>query len=316
MDFHPGPWCGFATAALMLINIPAALADGDETTYEAAVIVAGLERPTGIAVNRQGDIFFTELPTPGVPGSMGGSNTVSMVDHRTGAVSTITFGEPEPTHIDITRQGVLYWTCKSAGVILKHQGGATSLVQAGLLKPSGIAVQDRGPNKGDIYFTQLPTPGIPGMMGGMNTVSELVDGVITHLTIGEPEPTDIAVDKKDNLYWTCKSANVILRRDAESGAVTLLLGGLNQPSGIALDNKDNLYFTEVPTPGTPGSQGGENRVWKYDLDEEELTLVDEGDPEPTDIAVSRNGRKIYWTCTSAGVIVLAVPADDDDDDDD
>ena len=242
----------------------------------------------------------------------GGSNTVSMFDARTGDITTISFGEPEPTHIDITRQGELFWTCKSAGVILKHNDCGTMLVQAGLLHPSGIAVQDRGPNQGDIYFTQLPTPGIPGMMGGTNTVSVLVDGVITHLTVGEPEPTDIAVDKKDNLDWTCKSANVILRRDADSGEVSLLLGGLNRPSGIALDSKDNLYFTEVPTPGTPGGQGGQNAVWKYDLDEEELMLVDEGDPEPTDIAVSRNGRKIYWTCTSAGVIVLAQLVEDDD----
>ena len=32
--------------------------------------------------------------------------------------------------------------------------------------------------------------------------------------------------------------------------------------------------------------------------------VNEGDPEPTDVAVARNGN-IYWTCTSAGVIVEA-----------
>ncbi len=32
--------------------------------------------------------------------------------------------------------------------------------------------------------------------------------------------------------------------------------------------------------------------------------INEGDPEPTDVAVARNGS-IYWTCTSAGVIVEA-----------
>jgi DNA-binding beta-propeller fold protein YncE len=305
-----------AMAALMSIDVPAARADGGDDGYQAVVIAAGLLKPTGIAVSRHGDIYFTQLPTPGVPGMAGGSNTVSMLDAQTGAISTISAGEPEPTHIDITRQGELFWTCKSAGVILKHNDCGIMLVRAGLLHPSGIAVQDRGPNKGDIYFTQLPTPGIGGMMGGTNTVSVLVDGVITHLTVGEPEPTDIAVDRKDNLYWTCKSANVILQLDGDSGEVSLLLGGLHRPSGIALDNKGNLYFTEVPTPGTPGSQGGQNRVWRYDLDDEELVLVDEGDPEPTDIAVSGNGKKIYWTCTSAGVIVLAQPLDDDDDDDD
>jgi hypothetical protein len=34
--------------------------------------------------------------------------------------------------------------------------------------------------------------------------------------------------------------------------------------------------------------------------------VDEGDPEPTDVAVAKNGS-VYWTCTSAGVIVEAKP---------
>lgn len=310
-------WIVPAAAAVLSAQASAAPARDDEDDddgehYEAAVIVEGLQRPTGIAVNAQGDVYFTELPTPGVPGMMGGANTVSVFDAQSCDITTLTFGEPEPTNIDITKQGKLFWTCKSAGVILTLTGGQAVLVRAGLLNPSGLAVQDRGHNKGDIYFTQLPTPGVPGSMGGTNTVSELADGVITDLTVGEPEPTDIAVDKHDNLYWTCKSANVILRRDADSGQVSLLLSGLNKPSGIALDGKDNLYFTEVPTPGVPGSQGGQNAVWKYDLDEQELTLVDEGDPEPTDVAVSKNGKKIYWTCTSAGVIVLAQLVDDDD----
>jgi hypothetical protein len=37
-----------------------------------------------------------------------------------------------------------------------------------------------------------------------------------------------------------------------------------------------------------------------------LSIVNFGDPEPTDVAVGRNGH-IYWTCSSAGVIVEATP---------
>ena len=75
--------------------------------------------------------------------------------------------------------------------------------------------------------------------------------------------------------------------------------------GIAIDREDrNLYFTEVPTPGVGGMNGGQNKVWRYDLKTGVKTLVNSGDPEPTDVAVSRNGT-IYWTCTSAGVIVEA-----------
>lgn len=274
-------------------------------SYEKTVIATGLEAPTGIAVNAQGDVYFTEIPTPGVPGSQGGMNTVSVRDAMTGAISVISAGEPEPTHIDVTRQGVLYWTCKSAGVILQNVNGETSLVVNGLNEPSGIAVQDRGPNQGAIYFTEIPTPGVPGSQGGMNGVLVLHKGLITTLSMGEPEPVDVAVDRLGNLYWTCKSAGVILTRNAATGEISLLLGGLNDPVGIALDEMGKLYFTEVPTPGVPGSQGGQNKVWRLNLRSMTLTLIDEGDPEPTDVAVSASGQNVYWTCTSAGVIVRA-----------
>lgn len=304
------------TVALVLSNANLSLAnnkadDNDPEQYQTSVIASNLKEPTGIAVDKHGDVYFTQLPTPGVPGSMGGMNTVSVLDADSGQVSNITMGEPEPTHIVVTKKGDLFWTCKSAGVILKNVNGVTSLVRSGLAKPTGIAVQDKDPNRGDIYFTQLPTPGIPGTMGGNNTVSVLRNGVVSTLTLGEPEPTDIAVDNRGNLYWTCKSANVILRRNAATGQVSLLLSGLYKPSGIALDKQGNLYFTEVPTPGVPGSMGGQNKVWKYDLSENKLSLIDAGDPQPTDVAVSDDGRKVYWTCTSAGVIVLAQESDDD-----
>jgi hypothetical protein len=234
---------------------------------------------------------------------MGGTNTVNQVMLGSGAIQTLTMGDPEPTHLVIGPDGTLYWTCKSAGVILERsRAGEVSLFLGGLVQPSGISVG----REGDVYFTQIPTPGVSGMMGGTNTVN-VSDGTnVTILTIGEPEPTDIVVAKDGTAYWTCKSANVILRRTAD-GTVSLLLGDLNKPVGIALDNQDRkLYFTEVPTPGIPGSMGGSNKVNELDLETMTLTVVDFGDPEPTDVAVARNGR-IYWTCSSAGVIVEARP---------
>jgi hypothetical protein len=36
----------------------------------------------------------------------------------------------------------------------------------------------------------------------------------------------------------------------------------------------------------------------------QVSVINQGDPEPTDVAVARNGR-VYWTCTVAGVIVEA-----------
>jgi sugar lactone lactonase YvrE len=269
--------------------------------YETRVVVTGLTRPTGIVVGGNRTLYITQLPTPGVPGSQGGENTVDLIKLGPGRLFNLTTGEPEPTNLALDKKGHLYWTCKSAGVILeRNRRGVVSPFLTGLAHPSGIDV-DRW---GRVYFTQIPTPGVPGSMGGTNTVN-VSNGVETRvLTMGEPEPTDIVVSHHGTAYWTCKSAGVILCRTPD-GTVSLLLNQLEQPTGIALDEwRGRLYFTEVPTPGVPGSQGGLNRVSVFNLRTGELDTVDEGDPEPTDIAIAPNGS-VFWTCSSAGVIVQA-----------
>lgn len=283
-----------------------ALTPAHASDYSTRVVATGLDRPSGIVAITSRLLAITQLPTPGVPGSQGGENTVDLVfvgsKPERARVWNLTTGEPEPTNLALDKRWNLYWTCKSAGVILERNilHGETSLFLGGLDQPSGIAV-DRW---NDVYFTQLPTPGVGGGAGGMNTVNVTDGETIEVLTLGEPEPTDIAVSRNGTAYWTCKSAGVILRRTPD-GTVSLLLNELSSPTGIALDHQGrHLYFTEVPTPGVSGSEGGGNKVWVYDLRKGELTLVDAGDPEPTDITVAFNGA-VFWTCTSAGVIVEA-----------
>jgi streptogramin lyase len=147
---------------------------------------------------------------------------------------------------------------------------------------------------------------MPGTAGGTNGVFASKDGVnIETINMGEPEPVDVTVAPNGDLYWTCRTAGVILKRDAKSGMISVLLSGLKKPTGITIDRKGrNLYYTEVPTPGVSGAKGGMNRVVKYDLKNERMTVVNMGDPEPTDVAVASDGT-VYWTCSSAGVIVEA-----------
>ena len=238
------------------------------------------------------------MPSPGVGGAGNGG---SHLDVQTGAITRLSNGEPEPTNLALARNGDVYWTCKSAGVILRlvEETGAIEPFATGLAEPSGISVGKRGA----VYLTEIPTPTVAGSAGGQNTVSVIRGGNKRVISMGEPEPTDIVVARNGDLYWTCKSAGVILYRSA--GQVGVLKAGLNQPSGIALDHKNQvLYFTEVPTPGVPGDQGGLNAVKALHLKTGTVQTIHAGDPEPTDIAVARNGN-LYWTCTSAGVIVEA-----------
>jgi sugar lactone lactonase YvrE len=287
------PFLGAVLAALLVPASPA-LAQ----SYRFEVIASGLQRPVGIAIEGSDDLYFTEVPNPGTAGA---GNGISHLDLDTGAITRLSNGEPEPTNLGVARNGDVYWTCKSAGVILRliEETGALEPFATGLQEPNGIAIGRRGA----VYFTEIPTPEVPGSSGGTNTVSVIRGDNKRVISTGEPEPTDVVVSRNGDLYWTCKSAGVILYRS--KGEIGVLQSGLASPSGIALDHKNEvLYFTEVPTPGVPGDQGGQNAVKALHLKSGRLVTIHEGDPEPTDIAVARNGN-LYWTCTVAGVIVEA-----------
>lgn len=268
-------------------------------TYTVSVVATDLNSPKGIVALGINGLAFTEVPTPGIAGPDGGMNSVKSLDLRNAEIRTLSEGEPEPVNLALDRWWTLYWTCKTAGVILeKPFWGDPALFIDGLNAPNGVAV-DR---YGDLLFTELPDPG----NSGNNSVSVTDGTAVTVLSSVEPAPTDIAIGSNGVAYWTCRSAGVIVRRSA-AGVITVLLQDLNAPTGIAVDAWGrNLYFTETPTPGVPGTEGGENRVIKVDLETLEQTVINEGDPEPTDVTVNRLGR-VYWTCTSAGVIVCAKP---------
>ncbi len=295
------PSVRFPLAALAgLLALPAAVAQ----EYRIQVVARNLARPTGIAAAGPNKIYFTQLPTPGVAGPAGGRNTVSVLNPNSGRVRTLVAGEPEPTNLAVTRRGGVYWTCKSAGVIVElEDGDQANVIFRGLDKPTGIAAFPSGLG---LFWTEVPTPGVGGGAGGRNTVVFGLEngGFEVPIDTGDPEPTDVAVDRDGVVYWTCKSAGVIVR--FADGEEEVIAAGLSQPTGLATDYRGNLYFTEVPTPGVGGAAGGRNKVSKLDLETGRVTLIRAGDPDPVDVTALPDGS-VYWTCRSAGVIVEATP---------
>lgn len=268
--------------------------------FDKTVIARGLASPTGIAVDPSGAVYVTEVPTPGMGG---GANRVARL-MPDGSLVTVSMGEPEPVNVTADGSGNLYWTCRTAGVIRRRdRSGSVRTWRTALHAPTGVSAPV---GSARVYYTQVPTPGVPGSRGGMNSVDYVLTmtGQAVNLSGGEPEPVDVVADALDNVYWTCRTAGVILRYDARSSTVSKLLTGLHRPTGIALDAIGNLYFTEVPSPGIGGA---DNKVWKFDLARSSLTLVSIGEPEPVDIAVTADGQRVYWTCRSAGVVIMAMP---------
>lgn len=283
--------------ALLACALAAAPAAAQQFT--TAVITRNLQRPTGIATDAAGTLWLTEVPQPGI---RNGSNQVSRLDNNGANQTVLVSGEPEPVNIALGPNGDQYWTCRSAGVIQHWANNTRTTLLSNLASPTGIAVG----NDGTVYFTEVPTPGQNGMNGGRNRVlSWTAAGGIQVISSGEPEPVDVAVDDQDNLCWTCKSAGVILCRDAATQTIRKLLSGLEQPTGLDVDRHGRLWFSELPTPGTSGNNGGRNRVSRFDPATRTLRVVDFGDPEPRDVAVAPDGSHVYWTCSSAGVVVRA-----------
>lgn len=282
------------TLALALLASAPLTAQG----YTTGVVGRNLNRPHGVAAGTNGMVYFTEIPNPGQSGP---GNSVSVLDPTNGMTMLLVGGEPAPTNIAAIANGDIYWTCATAGVIFRRTAaGQQILIGRGLANPIGITATDAGV----VTFTQVPTPGVPGSMNGRNTVSMFTPAGVVDVSMGEPEPVDVVTDAAGNLYWTCRTAGVILRRDATSQMTSpVFMGDLNAPTGIAMDTAGALYFTELPTPGMPGSMGGRNAVWKWDAATDNLTLIDFGDPDPVDITVTRDGSKVYWSCRTAGVIV-------------
>lgn len=161
--------------------------------------------PTGITVDRHGDVLFTELPMPGTKGV----NMVSVSDGE--IISLISDGEPAPTDIVISKNGTAYWTCNTAGVILKRSpAGVITLLLSDLDAPTGIALNRNGSR---LYFTEIPTPGVSGTEGGSNNVIEydLRTGEKSIIAAGFPSPQDVTVGADGTVYWTCTKAGVIAK---------------------------------------------------------------------------------------------------------
>lgn len=296
-------------AAISFLTLGLASVLSAETShFDIRIIVEGLSRPTAIASNHNNFLYFSEVPTPGVFGTAGGENTVKRLKLSNLGMTTISEGEPYPINIALDDRRNVYWTCMTAGVILKYNNkdGKTFFLPPDptapganfLMSPIGIAVDTHG----DVLFTEVPVPGTPGA----NMVSVSDGELITLISQNEPAPTDIAVARDGTAYWTCNTFGVIIKR-TPAGVISILKRGLESPTGIAINyNGDKLYYTELPTPGMSGADGGTNRVVELNLRTMKMCNVSVGFPLPTDVTVTPKGI-VYWTCTKAGVIACATP---------
>jgi hypothetical protein len=143
----------FRAAHVVIMLALASLARAGADSYETQVVVRGLTRPTGIVAQGSKTLYITQLPTPGVPGSMGGQNTVDKISLRQGE-SKLDHGEPNPP-TSRSANAHLYRT-PSAGVIW----GAADRAMFNCSGRAGSRVELQW-MMGQRLFPLCP-PGVPG----------------------------------------------------------------------------------------------------------------------------------------------------------
>ena len=290
----------FAILAICAVAVLAFQTEASAQRFNKKVILENLDNPQGIHLDLFGNLYYSEVPTPGVMGEESGNKVTR---YQGGKKRVISEGEPYPINLASDVFGNVYWTCQSAGVIIKSSRfgrGKKQVILEGLNKPTGLA----STKLGVLFFTEIPSP---GEAGEDNTVKAAFSFFRRYFTFmisdGEPEPSDVAVGRDGTVYWTCKTAGVILSRNI-SGDINVVRDNLNSPVGIDIDVFGRIYYTEVPTPGVMGEES-ENRVVMFNPRNGKEVVISTGEPEPADVSVSLTGHRIYWTCKTAGVIIRA-----------
>lgn len=235
-------------------------------------LIKGLNHPIGVAVDDDGNVYFTEyggagkgklsilftngtiknilsnLTTP--TGVAVNSNWLYFAESSLGLIKKVSlknFSDVEVVARDVIgvwglaldRKGCLYFTIKSVnGSIgkINLQTGEVKVVAENLNVPYGITVN---PN-GDILFVEF----IGGNLKKISSLTGKVEVLLENLTY----PYAVAASPDGNIYLTVK-AGKLLRFSEANASLTTVLSGLGRVYGLTVDSKGyNVYFVGFGDP--------------------------------------------------------------------
>ena len=296
---------GIALVALPLVNCgksqsqtaqaPSPGQPGATAPFTFNEVASGLSSPSGIALGGANTLVVSQ--TPAAPQDA----AIAKINLSTGGIALQGAGPAVHSGFAANHAGRLYWVDASSGALMTQGSTDQSpvVLHAGGMLPATTLAVDAA-DKVYIAGSAPSSSGVAAVLVLGGTMSAIPDS-------GGPEKTALAAGTSGDLYWTSGSAGLIYHRSPD-GQGSVILSGLNAPKSLSLDPGGNiLYFTEVPTPGVAGSAGGRNTVNALDLATRTRTVIHSGDPQPTGVVVAPNGN-VYWTSTSRGVVMVAVPA--------
>ncbi len=166
----------------------------------------------------------------------------------------------------------LAFTVTQAGTSYVPITAMTTLINAGLNNPQGVAVDSLG----NLYIADT----------GNNSIKEWNVGTqqVTTLSSARNGPKAVAVDNQGNVYIADSGNNTIEEYSASSQQLSTLVTGPVNPSGIAVDAQYNVYFSDT----------GDNAIDEWNPASQQVTtLASNGSLNPEGVAVDGQGN-VYF----------------------
>ena len=242
----------------------------NSTPTAASLPFTGLYRPQGVAVDRNGTVYVTDifhdrvltltngaaetvLPFTGLdePTSIAVDNadTRYVTDRLNNRVVALAAGDSTqtvlpftglngPTSIAVDNAGTRYVTDSSNNRVVALAAGdstQTVLPFTGLKSPEGVAVDDTGA----VYVVDPSNNRVVALAAGDSTQTVLP-------FTGLNGPTSIAVDNAGTRYLTDSSNNRVVALAAGDSTQTVLpFTGLKSPEGVAVDDTGAVYVVDT-----------------------------------------------------------------------
>ena len=184
-------------AALSLALTLDASAAPPARQFTTTLVARGLHRPTGLVAGADEEIYFSEIPSPGVPNA---GNAVKRSNSKT-ALSPRCTKASRSRRILRSITALTFTDVKSAGVILERDGKG---VTTPLLKTCSSPAVSRWIARGCL-FHPTPTPGVGGAAGGKKRCPLSTEKTRKCSHAGDPEPTDIASGKAATFIGRAKA---------------------------------------------------------------------------------------------------------------